>query len=67
MAELKISCTNCNKRSRAWVLSNYFGISGSFCRDCYNKVSHNSYGQPENPAEYICVLLKQKARVAQDE
>lgn len=67
MAKLKVKCANCNNHEQAWFLSNYYGISGGFCRACYDKVSHDSYGRPENPAEYLCVLLKQKTRVCHDE
>ena len=41
-----------------WNLSGYFGITGSFCPDCYDKVSHDSYQQPCNPGEYTKILLK---------
>ena len=41
-----------------WNLNNYFGISGVFCGDCYEKVSHDSYGNPNHPAELAFMLLK---------
>ncbi len=55
-------CTNCGckRNGQGWSLRNYYGISGQFCRDCYDKVSHNSFGKPEQPGEYIAILLKQK-------
>jgi len=60
---MSATCTNCGKvykdRTGFWGLQNYFGISGNFCGPCYDKVSHNSYQQPENPGEYIAILLKQ--------
>jgi len=63
------TCTNCGHTRTPheaktmtngfWSLSNYFNISGHFCGKCYDKVSHDSYGNPENPGEYIAILLKQ--------
>jgi hypothetical protein len=56
-------CDNCKKvykdRTGFWGLSNYHGVSGNFCGKCYDKVSHNSYGKPEQPGEYLAILLKQ--------
>lgn len=43
---------------RFWHLNNYFGISGVFCGSCYEKVSHDSYGKPNHPAELAFMLLK---------
>lgn len=62
-------CTNCGKEKvtetckddQYWYLGNYYGIRGFFCSKCYNKVSHDSYGNPEQPGEYIAILLKQQA------
>ena len=56
------TCTNCGRgySEGGWRLSDYYGISGQFCSPCYNKVSHDSYGNPDQPGEYIAVLLKQK-------
>jgi hypothetical protein len=42
-----------------WSLANYFGISGSFCSDCYDLVIHDSYSKPNNPDAYQAVLDKQ--------
>ena len=55
-------CSNCGKdrKGRGWSLRNYYGINGQFCGPCYDKVSHNSHGKPEQPGEYIAILLKQK-------
>lgn len=61
-------CTNCGKEKVVekgqhdgwWNLSNYYGIRGHFCGKCYDKVSHDSYGRPEQPGEYIAILLKQQ-------
>lgn len=55
-------CTNCGKNYKegGWSLNKYYGITGQFCSPCYDKVSHDSYGKPEHPGEYIAILLKQK-------
>lgn len=60
---MKAQCTNCETRyydyTGFWRLNNYFGLWGHFCGPCYDKVSHNSYGEPEQPGEFIAILLKQ--------
>lgn len=43
-----------------WALRDYFHISGRFCQKCYDKISHDSYGKPNNPGEYLMMLLKGK-------
>mgnify|MGYP000417390400 CR=1 FL=1 len=55
-------CSNCgcNRAGQGWSLRNYYGITGRFCQECYDKVNHDSYGNPEHPGEYIAILLKQK-------
>jgi hypothetical protein len=57
-------CTNCgcDAGSGGWHLRNYFHITGNFCRDCYEKVAHDSYGQPVNPGEYYIILLRQQGK-----
>jgi hypothetical protein len=61
------TCTNCGYKSSVslgfWSLKNYHNISGYFCGSCYDKVSHDSYGNPEQPGEYIAILLKQTAQL----
>ena len=57
------NCTSCNtpkegNKTTWWSCQNYFNLSGYFCGDCYDKVSHDSYGKPEQPAEYLAMLLK---------
>ncbi len=42
-----------------WGLSNYFGLSGTFCVTCYSKVSHDSYGRPEHPVMHRLAVVKQ--------
>lgn len=41
-----------------WHLKDYFGLSGTFCPDCYDKVSHDSYRKPNRPNDYLLLLLK---------
>ena len=47
-----------NDREQWWHCSNYFKISGTFCSRCYDKISHNSYQQPERPNDYLMMLMK---------
>jgi len=64
MFELKQSCRACGKGKPAgfteqwWNCQNYFGFSGLFCSRCYEKISHNSYKEPNHPKEYLMMLLK---------
>lgn len=56
-----VQCTNCgttDHRGQWWYLGNYFGLSGTFCPKCYDKVSHDSYGIPRNPNLYVEILKK---------
>jgi hypothetical protein len=60
---MRTPCTGCDtdKETRSgqwWFLRDYFGVSGQFCPDCYDKISHDSYGRPEHPEEYTLMLLK---------
>jgi hypothetical protein len=61
---LRQPCNFCGKREKTnerqwWSLSDYHGITGgNVCPDCYEKVSHDSYGNPKNPEEYLFMLLK---------
>lgn len=43
-----------------WHLTLYFGLTGIFCPDCYNKVAHDGFGNPKNPEEYLAVILRLK-------
>lgn len=58
----KLCCSYCKKeptgQEQWWSLKDYYKISGYFCSFCYDKISHNSYGQPNYPAEYTAFLLK---------
>jgi len=60
-----MKCRACDRESnyndpnfQMWNLRDYFGISGSFCSPCYDKVSHDSYGRPNRPEEFLMMLLK---------
>ncbi len=55
-----IGCRTVKERNanQWWSLNNYFGLSGQFCPDCYDKVSHNSYQEPNRPKDYMLMLLK---------
>lgn len=50
--------TDKQRQGTWWFLQNYHGLSGQFCPDCYDKVSHDSYGRPENPKQFTMMLLK---------
>lgn len=73
MFELKKTCRGCGKskphdddcREQWWSCQGYFKISGTFCSTCYDKISHNSYGEPNNPGEYLMMLMKLGQGVAQ--
>ena len=56
-------CTACGldraeSHGQWWSINNYYGWSGYFCPGCYEKISHDSYGNPQNPTEYTLMLLK---------
>jgi hypothetical protein len=56
-------CSNCGELGvygKHWILNNYFGISGTFCESCYDKVSHNAYKVPNNPKEYNVIFVSQQ-------
>ena len=60
---MRTICRGCNldaehRYEHWWNLREYFGISGQFCSDCYDKISHDSYRQPRHPEEYTLMLLK---------
>lgn len=63
-----MNCTNCGmtkvqRPGQWWGLGRYFGISGTFCPDCYELVSHDPYGKPRHPAEYEAIKAKQERTV----
>jgi hypothetical protein len=41
-----------------WQLTNYHSLSGLWCSTCYDKIAHDSYGQPKNPEEYMAIRLR---------
>lgn len=54
--QIQRHCTLCERdevHGQWWWLGNYHGLTGRFCPKCYNKVAHDSYGRPTNPAEYV--------------
>ena len=62
---MKEQCVNCGRiedRGQFWTLKNYFGLSGTYCADCYKLVSHDGWGRPKNQTEYLMILLKQESR-----
>ena len=44
--------------SHGWRLTNYFGFSGFFCADCYDKIAHDADLKPKRPAEYLAMRIK---------
>lgn len=56
-----IVCKGCGAekaQGQWWGLNKYFGFSGRFCADCYDKISHDSYGRPNHPNDHLLMLLK---------
>ncbi len=55
-----IPCSGCKKlfKSQGWLCNDYYKISGYFCSNCYDKISHDSYGRPERPNDYLLMLIK---------
>lgn len=52
-------CRNCGtQKAPFWYLRDYYNVSGTFCGPCYDKVSHDSYGRPNRPYDYLLMLLK---------
>jgi len=51
-------CSTDSQKGQWWSLNNYHGFTGSFCPQCHDKVSHNSYGQPNRPADYLLMVMK---------
>ena len=59
---MKSACDNCGEQKQdqlAWILRNYFGISGYFCIDCYDLVAHDAYNNPKDPDTFNFILCKQ--------
>jgi hypothetical protein len=54
-------CQGCGRDSEKgqwWRLNNYFGFTGRFCPCCYDRISHDSYGRPNRPADYLLMVIK---------
>jgi hypothetical protein len=59
MSIIPCSCCKQTKYSgQFWNLNGYYGLSGRFCSDCYDKISHDSYGKPKHPEQYTMILLR---------
>lgn len=47
-------CSHCSipksSGKQFWHLTGYYGISGTFCSDCYDLVSHDAYHKPKHSA-----------------
>jgi len=60
------TCTCCGKEKEVktlgptgwWYLNGYYGITGYFCPECYEDVSHDAHKQPNHPKRYTMALLK---------
>lgn len=46
----------------SWTLNNYFGLTGTCCRKCYDLISHDCHKKPNNPKAYDAILLKHKLK-----
>ena len=76
MFKVSMTCTNCGvQESREfgqlgspqwWHLRNYYCLSGTFCPSCYDQVSHDSYGYPNNPGAYAMILVKQAGATSEE-
>jgi len=61
-----MTCKVCEKnktgREQWWHLTGYFGITGTLCGKCYDKVSHDGCGKPNHQKAYERVkqALKEK-------
>lgn len=53
-------CDDVDVEGQWWNLNNYYGISGYFCPNCYDKVRHDSQKQPINPDQYVVVYVQQQ-------
>ena len=56
-------CTGCGimpqpSAEQWWHLNDYYGFTGFYCPDCYDKISHDSYGNPQDPEGFTLMLLK---------
>ena len=53
-------CVVCKKPTlnHGWFLNGYHGLSGHFCAACYEKVSHDPYGEPHHPRQFRAISKK---------
>lgn len=52
-------CTLCRRRRKtAWHLTGYYGFTGSFCRQCYEGISHDADGNPRHPRRYQAAVKR---------
>jgi hypothetical protein len=50
-----IACDTTNPDGHWWNLRGYYGIRGTFCEDCYEKVGHDSFGNPSLPDQFAAL------------
>ena len=63
-------CINCGEKCvyGTWYLKKYYGVSGNFCRKCYDLVSHDPFfGIPRHPEQYKAILVAQEIRKFQND
>ena len=59
-------CNCCQKiwtkrhKTQWWELNSYFGLSGLYCGQCYEKVQHDAFGIPRHPISYWNILKRMK-------
>jgi hypothetical protein len=61
MGVKKIPCDGCDEiktETNGWWLHEYYNFTGYFCSNCYDNISHDSYGKPKKPKEFLIMLLK---------
>lgn len=56
-------CRGCDRSvisagRHGWSLTDYFGFSGVFCADCYDRIAHDADLKPKRPAEYLAMRIK---------
>ena len=53
-------CSYCKKEninSQGWSCSDYYGITGYFCSDCFSMIARDGYGKPTNPEKLSWFIL----------
>ena len=56
------ACGDSTAQGQWWHLSNYYGLSGTFCPACYEKVSHDAFGMAKHPDEYAEICKKMEIK-----